>query len=796
MISLSNKNTDLIKGLGIFLVVCLTLFPILRILHFLFLFGDINPSNDHVEFIHVLDQVLAGTYSWPNLFRDTFSVASGHSLTLPILAQVLLSFLSKRYLFVLPIFIGLFLQIIKLFLIFNIFTFKTKRWEKWLLLPVLSFLVFSPSQISIFEFDFAIIGEAFYHLGLTIGIWGLVRFPNKWMGIFLVIIGGFFASWSYGGGPLLWPIFLLGMILFGYRNFKYYLIFCFSGLVSIFPYFYFLFLDPHSASPPQLVSLFNFKLLVRYIGLPLSSRLEVNSEFTSGVFGILFLASGIFLLVQRGKKAFHQALPALMFIGFSLLNMLQIILFRTNITPWYSSPFSFFWIGLVGLAYLFVTNQKDFSLFPIRGNSKNIASFIWSFSYLGVLAFLYWTTNQTIADKSYYLRSRTPVSASCLRNYKTAPTYCEQTLFLWKPGYFNYLEMLAAPLERHNLSVFSPRQIWSLQGEFILGNVNMAETPGVPGIFWTKDLSTTPIKWSGTEYRHLNLFLHTPNSIKWEVSLPSNLKKAELHSAVAISRSAPYDPESNGIIFEVMIEPEGGTKKGYFAKYVAPDQREWQDFSIPLTQFKGQTVTLHLGSKFGENLLHDWGMYRFPYIDILLEGENSNKETRGIRPSNTDLSTKMPKPTENDYVFEIGDKTQWNVNGMTPVISDEKQIDRWILSEDPSFEYKMPLNLELKDYTNIYFRIKISPIFSPISSQVWFQIDGQEGFQKNVYIPLLADGKFHQYTFDLKLLNLSSQNRLTSIRLDPVDILPNLGNSEIQISDFRLIRNSNSSIGE
>lgn len=390
--------------------------------------------------------------------------------------------------------------------------------------------------------------------------------------------------------------------------------------------------------------------------------------------------------------------------------------------------------------------------------------------------------NISYKDMVFHLFSRTPASAACLRNYLTAPTYCEGYLFQWGVGQPANLPTLAQSLERHRLSVFAPHQHWSLQGDFVLDTVRITEAPGVPDIFWSADLTASPVQWS--HYRHLNLFLHTPNAVEWEITLPASVEHAEFHSAIAMSQSAPKDLTSDGTACEVSIMPEGKSHELVFSRHVTIDQRTWQPIHIPLEHYAGMTITIEITSHSEDNT-GDWVMYRYPYIDVtLLPYSSIKKDTR--EPSNTDLGS-IPNLTSSDFRFDVTKSSLWDITGMTP--ADGEQKHQWVVDKAPSMHYTLPFSICLSDYTYLYVRMAASPDIKPRALQIYYLLDDQSVFReaRSLTIPLLPDGELHEYTYDLKLLELPKQIHLTGIRLDPVYGASSTGDNYVQVEDMRLV---------
>jgi hypothetical protein len=776
--------------IGIGIIATLTILPILRMGFILATTGANNLSNDHVGSFPVIDQVLNGHYQWKNYFRDTFS--QGHSTALTVLVQIGLVYLSHLNVYVM-LFIGMGLAAIRLILLYNIFTCFSKSRFEWLLWPILSALIFSSSQISTYEYDYSSIEMGLFQLGLFLGLWGMVRYPGCWLGIALMAVGGIIANWTWAGGPLLWPVYIIGMVLLNFRRIAHYLVLLFLGFISSWPYLDFLLLKPGLGpfhENEKIVSFFNYPLIIQSIGWPFAENFSSSIANARGWVGLILCLIGLgFIWLRREKINITYLAPALLLIIYSLLNIWQVSVFRNGLAPWYAAPFMLFWIGLLALAYnLWLDWYNAPKRTSIFRNVTSLTIPMWCLALIGTLAYFYLTSNLTYSDKSFLLRTRSPASASCLRNYKTAPTYCERALFVWELGEYQLISQLAQALERHHLSVFAPHQRWDLQGDFILNNVRIHQVPGFPNIFWSADLLNQPVPWS--DYRHLNLFLHSPNSIDWTINLPPNLKQAEFRSAIAISQSAPHDSNADGVIFEVSALSEGKAPTTLFRQFVEPEQRDWIPFSIPLNQYAGQSVTLHLTSEMRGNNLHDWAMFRYPYIEVILNPMDSKDviEKEAIRPSNTDLSPLMPRPTVKDFRFDLANSSLWDVNGMKPIQTGIISNDTWIVGEDPFLKFNQPLNICLSDYTNLYVRMSASPNIALRYIQVFLQINNNPGYQDIPEITLLADGQMHEYTYDLKLLGLDQRSRLTGIRLDPVEKGASSGQSFIKLTDFRIIR--------
>jgi hypothetical protein len=815
---ISNKITLLLLSVG---CLSLTLLPIGYMSVLLATTGGNNISNDYWVYVAWIDKILDGTYDWSNYFRDTF-MGGAHSMALPVLVRLAVVKFANWNIYG-ELYLGLAFSMVRLLLLHSAFTRLFKSRATWLLWPLLAALIFSVSQINVYSFGDAGLQLTLNQLGFSLGVWGLVRFPGRWAGISLMALGGIVATLSGGSGLLTWPIFLIGLILLGYYKYRYYALWLGAAVVAALPYIFYMLIQPKpSAAPNRLGSLLNTQYIINALGWPFADDILSNLNYNPTAWlmgwlgagfclaGIIFLAvisfnfrtlrhTSIFqkLKIWPPRFIWHQpantppritllaaSAPSLMLMAFGLLSTWQISLLRREIAPWYTTPFMTFWIGMVGLAYLFWASRKRNEVINRPGYRRFLPwlMILWSITLSGVVVYFYLTSNINYTNKVYYLYSRTPASESCLRNYRTAPTYCEGLIFQWGIGNFDVIPTMGWELERHQLSAFGPQQEWSLQGDFVLNNVKLQPSSGNPEIHWSPDLSNQKLPWA--DYRHLNLFLPAPDTALWTVNLPANLKQAEFHSAIALSSSAIADAQADGVTFEVYIEGEGKAPALAFSRHLSSSNHEWQPFNIMLNAYAGQTITLHLTSNNGSNRTGDWSMYQYPHIDVELQGAN-----KLISQPKTVTSPTLPALTSNDLLLDPTDGSQWKRSNMLPVPSEPGS---WFVMEDPSLRYRKPLNLCLSDYSHVYIKMAASPEVRPRTLQVFYllneQPEGAFNTAQSFQIPLQGDGEMHEYAFDLKLLELPYQTRLVGLRFDPVyNGAPN-DQSKVTITDFRLVK--------
>ncbi|MFO1463178.1 MAG: hypothetical protein U1F66_05330 [bacterium] len=753
--------------------------------------GQNNVSNDDFMKAPIVDQALHGIYQWKDIFRDTFH--DGHCGVLPVLATITNAWLTRWNVHFLILF-GIFLAILKLILFYNIFTLDVgSRW-RWLLLPALSALTFSASQLSTFEFNFGTLQISLNQLGIVLGVWGLVRWPGRWTGICIMTLGGFIACWSWGSGPLVWPVYLIGLIILGFRRVSQYILWFFSFLASSFPYFFFLILkplsNPYETKPPH-VRFLNFPTILGAIGWPLTQAFSNHTAMYIGICGLALGALGflILLFAQLEKGELRRVAPPLMLVLFSLLNIYQISLFRETLSPWYSSPLMVFWIGLTGLAFAFWAHSPSLHQHPPA--IRSLLPRLWSICFWGFLIFFYSRSNLTYADKSYFLKTQTPASISCLLDHNTAPTYCEPTLFTWILDHYEEFPEMTTPVAKNQLSVFTPQRERSMQGDMILSSVHFHDVPEFPENFWSAENDTKP--QSFWDHRRLNLSVHSPNSVSWTLSLPPGLKKAEFHSAVALGPSIPMDPKADGLTAQVSATSGDKPAELLWDLRLPPDQGRWHPINIDLKKFVGQTITLSLTSNPMANTRDDWVIYRYPHVKMFIEQGQADPALKGsIQPINTDLSPNFPKSSDLDFIFKINHPEYWVIRNMETLSPEIGRSRAWRVGQDPQMEYQAELKLCLGQYSHLSVQLAVSPDIKPRLMQVFFRLEGQSQFDEkhSFFIPLLRGGEMRSYSYDLNLLEGDRRKRLIGLRLDPVLRGNSSGEDQVQIFDLRLIQSA------
>lgn len=789
----SDRKKTLLHFLALCLVIILTFLPIGNILWIVSSTGTNVVSNDLSYYTTAIDQFLSGTYNFTNLFNDSF--VGSHIMAIPLLVRFIVAYFSHWNIYW-EIHIGIFLFICQLFFLHNSFTRRSPNsWLKWLLLPLLSCLIFSTVHINIFTFGETSLALGFVGFGVSFGIWGLTRYLHRWLGIISVGIGEIIAAWSWGVGVMFVPVSFLGLFLLGYRKISQYLFLSIISLITLSPYIFHLLVRRGGNS--KVLNLFNFPLIIKAIGLPfgLGKQSLIGIGFYgTGTIGFIFLLLVLLLIwFRRSPKFIKPATPALMVLSFGLLSIWQITSFRDDLAPWYVTPFMNFWLGILGLAYLLYLNPNSSAIVKNKILKHFVtarSAQIWSLVIFFLLTYFYLMSGITYKDKVLYLSSRIPAAAACLQSYKTAPTYCEEHLFQGGHGDFTAIQKLAEPVEKHQLSVFSPHQTRILQGDFILDTVRFKDSPDRHLIYWSSDFGKTTSSWQ--DYRHLNVIIPASSEIIWTLNIPENTQKAEFKTAIASQNSS-----SSPVTFTIAIESENAPKSNIIVKTLQRDRQSWYPLDLPLTEYAGQTISLHLQVEAKTNNLDTVGIYRYPFIDLNLNPKIDAEEKIEIIPSNTDLSPVFPAKTVNDFQFDLRDRNAWKVSGLEIPETQTPSTQKWFVeSLPPSLEYNQPLNLCLADYHYFSVNIAVSPAIYPQTLKVAYRLSDRETFHKDDYfkIPLIADGELHGYTYKLRLLNLNKDAHLAGIEIQPFVVHGNVRTGQqkaenwVNITDLRFIR--------
>jgi len=547
------------------LAIALALLAPARMAWIVFTYGENNLSNDYVARVPIVVAILEGRYPFAHLFRDTW-IWGGHSW----LALLPFYWAEARYFawdLRVELGIGLLLTVLKTLLVWLAVSGPlTKRARLWLL-PVLSFLAFSVSQITVFTFGEPVLQMQLAQVALTAGAIALIRLADR-PGLRAASLAacGLLASGSWGAGVMVWPVFAVALFTLGERSLRRWALLALGAALGLSQYVWFLVVSPlprlvQSPGPRGL------RRVLDLLGRPFANGTGTNggplpAAIFFGTIGLALAAAAIW----TARRVLRERLPALVILAWSLLLACQISVLRPDIAAWYIVPMTVFWISLAALL------AAAPRLLAAAGFATIAAGLLYS--------------NRTWEDKSFYLPSRAPASAACLREWRTAPPLCHDLVFQWGKSYPGDFEILAGSLERAGLSVFGPRRTYLLQGDVAVGRVAV-ETPNRPA-FLSRD-GVTPA--DPKDFHRLDFVLSPSSTVSWRVDLPPNLKSARFLTRV---HAAPGDEMlARGARVSVTAEGSSVTldKRAFVPRETA------RPLSVDLSSLAGKRVTLRLAAE-------------------------------------------------------------------------------------------------------------------------------------------------------------------------------------------------------
>jgi len=478
--------------------VFLALLPPARMGWIVLTYGENNLSNDYLGRVGLVGALLDGTWTLGEFIKGAW-IAGGHST----ISLVSIYWLNAR-LFAWDVHVELVLGLAVAAATLALIVTALPARIRWPLLPLLSLLLFSTARVTSFTYGESTLQMGLAQLGVAAGAWACVRCADRPVALAAwLAAGGLLASWSWGGGVMAWPVFLLALLALRVRSPLAWTVFAAAAALGLAQYVFLLVLRPvvgEGTSRLQLASA--PRTLLELLGRPLSNDVAVNlgpmhSAQLVGILGVRVLVAGLPALAG----GLRPVISPVVLLAWSILVAIQIALFRGGVAPWYVSPMTVYWVGAIGLV-------------ASTGFALRIPA-------LAVIALLVLRIQPTWEDKSFYLPSRSPASAACLREWKTAPRACRDRVFQWGKVLAGEMEWLGTNLETRRLSVFGPHRTYLLQGDVILGRV--AFEPGEAPAFLSRD-GRTP--GDPNDFHRLDLVLPARASATWRVDLPPNLARA------------------------------------------------------------------------------------------------------------------------------------------------------------------------------------------------------------------------------------------------------------------------------
>lgn len=474
------------------------------------------------------------------------------------------------------------------------------------------------------------------------------------------------------------------------------------------------------------------------LGRPFHNSLAVDfgTHNQSIVLGAAFFPMlAVTLLVRKAiKDRFTDYIGALCFVAYGLGLSFITSLARATIAPWYSIFAQVAWLGLVAL--LLPTLRREAGKWRIYGALV-----------LGSIGIYHGLANISDTDKNFYHNMSTPVSSSVLRHYLSAPTYGENFLNAGNKSGEQYLRTLAQPAERNRWSVFAYRQLWLLQGDYLLTSVSTKRNAQGEQPFW---ISANKIKVPRDfkSSRRLNLCLPPGSCLSWQLILPKEAKSIDFVSILLAGKKSTTDG------LQIRIEDEQG--KCLHQQEI--EGKSGTPVSLDLKNFAGSNINLVFQCKSKAAVL------QVPRIQITLAGSNaSDPATREYRPSNR-LPAQEILPATSYIDFDL---KNWKSSGLRAVTNMDGGISIETLGKQDFLQYRQTLSLPVSQLKCLGIVLNGAPRKEENGYEVLFQFSTDQGRLINGLLPVTADGKFYAFTYDLRALDFTQAEKITGIKIYP-----------------------------
>lgn len=722
-------------------------YPVFRITLHLSMYGEDILTNDYIGRVAVLRSVLSPGADWRQVFRLSVS-KNGHVLLVALAYQALaaaLADLSTKFM----IYTGLLLNALKLTLLYAMVrkSAPPQQFSRQLLLSLIAALLFSFTQLDALGFG-DVIGSLLLSQTLAIlSLWIFTRSSQTRNGVGVGLLFAIAATWTNGLGLSVWPALFLAVILIGPHRVTDYLLWLMGAAIAVTPYLWYRVIDPVPLSDTGGFSL-NGIAFLNGLALPLVSGFYPTPPQLTwiGLLAILLLVALALAVSRLPQRHRPRIYPALLLIVFGLTGVGLIATTRGTVASWYTPIALPYWAGLLGLAAASWQSEKRLPRFT-------------AFTTLAVVVGLFTISNATDTNKIFLLRSRAPLSVSCVAHYPTAPTTCQSAVFQWgaEAGYWQ-VPTLGWYLEDLQLSVFGAATIAPLQGDFAFNRVTPTYPTPTSDIFWV-NARNNRTDWR--DYHRLTLALDRNATLTWQVDL-TNISTAHLRTRLS--------PGS-----QITLTPEDPSLPPIIITHAASETHP-RRINLNLADFTGQAITLD----FQPTADSDTARFYYPYVNVTTVPRTEPLPPLAeldIRPENTSLSPVFPAQTANDLPLNLSDSAQWNWNGLeyTPL------TQRWsVVASPPWFSRREPLSICLRDYSHLVWEM------SPGSDIRRVTVNFLLSNQSIVSIPTdpMPDNVL-SYSIDLDWLTAPPNTHLSDLHLH---ITPNQSeDATFYLNNLRLI---------
>lgn len=740
-------DLDMPVRIRAFNILCLllSLLPVLRIV---LLINSTCSNVVCVDFLHAttfLNRALSGECDLQLLLKD--STMHGHPQLVPLTFHLFCAKFFGLNVFA-ESYVCMFLLCIATFFAFEALS-EDKGPYRLALLPILSAIQFSFCLSSEFFYCYSLVADSLSRVFICLGIWAIAKVRNSKVAASLVFLSSLLcASCAASYSVSVWTIF--GLLLFSLKRMSKAFVLCFAiGFpLSIFPIVS-LSLGGGSRVDPGSFSFAGFFRFFAATGMSLlnNTAMQVDVNHSSVAIGatLIFFVAFFIAYVAGARTKDRCVFCAFSMVAFGFLNLFCSSFARNNISPWYCTFSVFILSGVCSLAFFVLSTEIE--------KGKSVTGRIGAATVLLFCSLFYGLTNRAYADKDWFRAFHSPAAESSLRNYLWAPTYSHYQLFGSKLGNIERYWRYGSDLSLHRLSCFSPNQTWAIQGEFILPVVQFVNTNREQSVRWIVDrkLNSKP---SFSDPEHLSLVIPTGSSVDWYLNLPTNTRLANLVFDYASSTFG-----GGGALSVKALDAKGAE---CLPGSLLQAEGEWRSFTFPLHRIAPRRFKLIL-----ENTGAGGGSVVLRYPRILSEFQFVNKaEQKNLKPFPCNVDSALDQFGLVQKVMPLDEDFQrsWSLTGMTAL--KEPDAGAWSASNAQScFTYKKLLNVDVNEWNEFYFDFAESKCSRPRFVLCQFILN--TGKLKTGIVTLMADGNAHRYSYELKLLQLEPNERISFVQILP-----------------------------
>lgn len=577
--------------------------PTIRIL---FTEGANVVSGDEARpLLQFIDPALQGQFNWSELYDASYQNSSSHLLTYLVYFAVARWFeMDYRVLIVL----GLTLAVLRIGLLMLLARelLGSRSPVLFALLPALAALSFSKTNISNYEFGFIAFPFGLVTCAFIFGLWAIVRWGRSWRMLASVCITGAVISLASGLGPVTWTVY--GIILLALRllRWRFVVPVVAALLVSASPYYRSLF-QTGSYRSELAGEPFSLDLFLSIVGLPLASVWERQIAGGAVVLAATILVILPLLLRPRDAWPWRRLSAPLGLIAAGLLMALLLTVLRGFVVWYYvfTGTLVLFGIAIIAAYHLHRALRRP-------RNVGTTVGLVCALLTVTVVTGSWASANEDHLAKTVFMRWRSPVTESCLRNYSVAPTTCEPHMAPWAPGSIPYFagltRRLGSTLESHGLHPFSRHETWRLQGDWMLDTVETTEDQ--IDVSWV-----TPGDAYGTDFtdhRRLDLLTPAPSEVRWTIDVAAGAR-ATFRTAV---RMHPAVTDGDGAEAEVLLSTGSDAADVVWHGPANVGVSDWTPVRVPLDRFAGERLTVTLRTTERRTPDFDTVLWRHPVVEV------------------------------------------------------------------------------------------------------------------------------------------------------------------------------------